>query len=289
VYVYSGSLGLYCLDAKTGKQVWKIDMIREHGGKALSWSNAMSPVIDGDLLYVAAGGSGESFLGIDKSTGKVVWKSGSEKLSYATPVVADILGQRQVIFLVQSGLVSVMPDSGKELWRFKFDYKTATGASPIVCGDIVCCSAGYGVGGGGCKITKTGSEWKATQIWRSVGNKDVASHWSTPVYKDGYLYGLFSYRGFGDGPMKCIDVATGKVMWEHAGFGAGQVILAHDKVIALADDGEVVIVDPKPDAYKEVAREQAIEGKCWSTPALSDGKLYVRSTKEGACFDLSGK
>ena len=289
VYGYTSDLVLYCLDAKTGKKVWTIDMIKEYGGKNVTWSNAASPVIDGELIFVAAGGPGQSFLGVDKKTGKVAWKSGTEDITHATPVVADILGTRQVIYFVRSGLVAVSPTTGKELWKYPFKYSTSTAASPVVCGDIVYCSAGYDVGAGAAKITKSGSEFTAAQIWRNPGNKNIPNHWSTPVFKDGYLYGMFSFKRYGVGPLKCVEVATGKVVWEQPNFGAGQVILAKDKLLALADDGELVVVDPTPDSYKEVARMQAVSGKCWSTPALSDGHVYIRSTKEGACYDLSAK
>lgn len=289
VYVLSTNLLLNCLDVKTGKTVWTQNLIKEYAGHNVGWGNAASPVIDGDLLFVAAGGAGESFLGLNKKTGQVVWKSGSEKITHATPVVATILGVRQVIFFVQSGLVSVAPDSGKELWRYPFQYSTSTAISPVVCGDIVYCSAGYDVGGGACKIAKAGDALTATQIWRIPGNKFVANHWSTPVYKDGYLYGMFSFKRFGVGPLKCVEVASGKIAWQQPGFGAGNVILVNGKLLALTDDGQLVAIDPTPGEYREIARYKAIEGKCWSTPAMSNGRIYVRSTKEGACLDLAGK
>jgi hypothetical protein len=84
-----------------------------------------------------------------------------------------------------------------------------------------------------------------------------------------------------------VDLKTGQIKWEQPGFGAGQVLLAGDKLLALADDGQVVLVEPSPDGYKELARIKAVAGKCWSTPALSQGRLYIHSTKESACFDLS--
>lgn len=289
VYVYTSDLVLHCLDANTGKPVWSVDMVKKYGGHNVAWSNAASPVIEGDLVYVAAGGKEQSFLAIHKKTGQVAWKSGSEQITHATPVVDTVLGQKQVIFFVQSGLVSLNPDTGKELWRYPFRYSTSTAASPVVCGDIVYCSAGYDVGGGACKITKNGDAFTAKEIWRTPGNKQVPNHWSTPVYKDGYLYGMFSFKRYGVGPVKCVEVATGKVMWDQPGFGAGNVILAHDKLLALADNGELVAIDPVPTGYKEICRTQAVTGKCWSTPALNDGKVYVRSVKEGACLDLSEK
>jgi outer membrane protein assembly factor BamB len=107
--------------------------------------------------------------------------------------------------------------------------------------------------------------------------------------KDGYLYGMFSFKKYGVGPLKCVELATGKVVWEQPGFGAGNVILVGDKLVALADNGTLVVAEATPAAYKEVSRTKAVAGKCWSTPALSDGRIYVRSTKEGACLDVAGQ
>ena len=76
---------------------------------------------------------------------------------------------------------------------------------------------------------------------------------------------------------------------QQAGFGQGNVILAGDKLLALSDRGDLVVVEATPAAYKELGRFKAVKGKCWSTPAISDGRVYVRSTVEGACFDVSGK
>ena len=118
------------------------------------------------------------------------------------------------------------------------------------------------------------------------GNNPLGCLWSPPVYKDGYVYGMISFKKFATGPLKCVDLKTGAVKWEQRGFGAGNVILVGKHLLALTDYGEVVIVEANPEAYKEVTRFKAVDGKCWSYPAFADGKLFVRSTKEGACFEL---
>lgn len=289
VYVYSAQMVLSCLDANTGAPVWKRDIIADFGGKNIGWQSAMSPVLDGQHVYVAGGGSGQSMLALDKDTGAVVWKTGEEQMTHATPVVATIHDVRQVIFLMQSGLVALDAGSGKPLWKFPFTYRTATGCSPVVSGDIIFCTAGYDVGGAACQVSRHGDEFDAKELWRIKGNATVASLWSTPVCKDGYLYGMISFKKFATGPLKCVDLKTGAVKWQQPGFGAGNVVLAGDDLVALADDGEVVLVQATPAGYKELARAKAINGKCWSTPALSDGRLFVRSTKESACLDLGGK
>ncbi len=286
VYVYSQDTILHCLDTASGKPVWKRDILKEFSGRNIGWRSAMSPVIEGELVYVAGGGAGESMLAFNKTTGAVVWKSGDELMTHATPIVATILGARQVIFLMQSGLVSVEAASGKALWKFPFPYRTASGCSPVVAGDIVFCTAGYQIGGAACQVSKNGARFEAKELWRLRGGEPVASLWSTPVQKDGFLYGMISYKAFGNGPLKCVDLKTGAVKWEQPGFGAGNVLLAGNYVVALADDGRVVLVEATPAGYREAGRLKALEGKCWSNPALSDGRLYVRSTKEGACFEM---
>jgi outer membrane protein assembly factor BamB len=287
VFVYSSAMVLQCLDAASGKALWQKNVIAEFGGKNIGWLSAMSPVVDGDLVYVAGGGAGQSMLAFKQATGELAWKSGDGAITHATPVVATIQGVRQVIYLLQPGLVSVETATGKPLWKYSFPYKVCTACSPVVAGDVVFCTAGYEVGGAACQVVRNGGEFEAKELWRVKGDKDVASLWSTPVEKDGFLYGMISFKRFGSGPLKCVDLKTGAVKWEQPGFGAGQVILAGKYLLALADDGQLVVVEPVPDAYKEVARFKAVAGKCWSTPALSNGHLFVRSTKEGACFDLA--
>jgi len=287
VYVFNQLLVLHCLDAETGKSLWTKDLIKEHAGHNISWKNAASPVVDGKKLFIAGGGPGESLLALNEDTGAVVWKGQDETITHATPVVADILGVRQVIFFAKSGLVSVAEKDGALLWRFPFKFSTSTAASPVVMGDIVYCSAAYGIGGGACKISKQGDSFTATELYKVADNK-LANHWSTPVVKDGYLYGIFSHKQYGTAPLKCVELATGEIKWTQPGFGQGNVILVGDQILALTDDGQLVVVKAKPNAYEEVARAKVLNGKCWTTPALSDGRLYVRSTKEAVCLALAG-
>lgn len=287
VCLLSPALVVYGLDAATGSKVWSRDLMKEHAGRNIGWNSAASVVVDGDLAFVAGGGPGESLLALNRKTGAVVWKAHDEMMTHSTPVAATILGARQIIFFVQSGLLAVAPADGKVLWRFPFRYNVSTAISPVVSGDIVYCSAGYDVGGAACRIAKEGDGFAAKQLWAIPGNALVANHWSTPVCKDGYLYGMFSFKQLKTGPLKCVELATGAIKWTQSGFGQGNVILVGDKVLALADSGQLVLVEATPDAYKEDQRTQAVAGKCWSTPAFSNGRLYVRSVSEGACLEVA--
>lgn len=285
VYAIDSQVTVYCFDARDGKKVWAHDVQKENGGENIRWQNAASPIIDGDILLLAGGGKGQALLGLDKKTGTVKWKGEDDVMTHATPVLAEIFGTRQCIFFTRSGLVSVTPLDGKVLWRAPFPYNTSSAASPVVSGDIVYCSAGYGVGAGAFKISKNGSAFTATELWRKEGN-ELANHWSTPVVKNGHLYGMFSFKKYGEGPLACVDIKTGDVKWEQPGYGPGQVILSGDVIIALTDKGEVVFVKADPAKYNELKREAILKGKIWSYPVLAYNRLFARSTKEGGCWEL---
>lgn len=286
VYTLSSRLVLKCMNAADGKEVWSCDLMKEHGGKNIHWESAASPLIEGDLVYVAGGGTGESLLAFDKKDGHVVWKGQSDGITQATPVAATILGERQIIFFTAKGLVSVTPKTGAVLWRFDFGGNGAAGCSPVVSGDIVYVSKSYGVGSAACKVSKTDGSYTATQIWKLTSN-DLTSHWSTPVAVNGYLYGIFGQAKFATAPLKCLNIATGEEMWSQAGFGPGGVNLVGGNLLVLSDAGELVLVKAAPDAYHEMTRAHILTGKCWNSVAISNGRIYARSTTEGVSLNLT--
>lgn len=285
VYAIDANLGVYCFSAVDGKPVWSHDVLKEYAGVQIKWQNAASPLIDGNVLMMCGGGAGQALLGFDKKTGNVLWKGEDDKMTHATPIVAEILGVHQAIFFTQKGLVAVNPLDGKVIWRADYKFAVSTAASPVVWNDIVYCSAGYNVGAGAFRISKSGDGFKADPIWRKEGN-DLANHWSTPVVKDGFLYGMFSFKEYGKGPVACVDIRTGDVKWKQEGFGPGQVILADKTIVAISDKGEIVFIDANSEKYTELKREQVVKGKVWSYPVLAYDHLYARSTTEGGCWEL---
>lgn len=287
VYLVGAYLVFSCLDADTGRILWQRDLVKEYGGTVLRWRSAASPVFGGDLIFINAGGPDQAFLAFRKD-GSLAWKKGDDLPTHSTPVPATIHGVRQIIFFTQSGLVSLLPQNGAELWRYPFPFVFSAAMSPIIYKDIAYCSAGYGVGAGACRITKTGSAFKAAEIWRHSG--DTINQWTTPICKDGYLYGIFGHKEFGDAPLKCIEMATGKELWSQPGFGSGgATILTGNHVLVQADQGPLVLVEATPKGYREAARTQPLGGKCWTMPVISHGRIYVRNTKSAVCLDVSRK
>lgn len=277
VFVYDADMKLHCLNLKTGQPVWAQDIASDFAGRNIKWENATSPILHKSLVIVAGGGPGQSFLAFDVKTGQNVWKTGDELMTHATPQVATINGREQVVFYVQSGLLALDVDTGRELWRTPYKFNVSSAASPVTSNNLVYCSAGYSVGAGLFEVTDSN---EVIDVW--VKPNKLMNHWSTPVVKDGYLYGLYEFKKYGRAPLQCVDLKTGEIKWKQRDFGPGNCILVGDKLVVLSDAGEVVVARANPNAYEELARSDAVSGKCWSTPAFSDGNIFVRSTEQAA-------
>ena len=286
VFVYGSQFELFCLNSETGNLIWKRDILNEYDGEMIKWQNAMSPLVMKNRVLVSGGGEGQSFLAFNKEDGSLLWKTGEGTVGHVTPMLATIDDVEQALFMVRSELVSLDPQTGKELWTYPFKFGTSMAASPVVWKNMVHLTAGYGIGGACIEVNKAGDEWEVDELWRIRGNTRTASIWSTPVAHEGYLYGFYSHKEYGIEAFKCLDMRTGEVMWQKEGFGLGQLIMAGGKLFAITDYGRLHVIAPNSESYTEIANTEIIDGKCWSTPAISDGHIFIRSTTTGACYDL---
>jgi outer membrane protein assembly factor BamB len=294
VYVLTSYLRMACLDINDGHIVWSRDLVADYGGTVISWENAASPLIEAGLIFMNCNASGQRLLALHQADGTEAWKGQDDPMTQASPVIATIANVRQVIFFAQSGLVSVARDTGSFLWRYPFPFSVATAASPVVANDVVYCSAAYGVGAGAVQITNSGPSLSTNEVWRTPGAS--MNHWATPVYLNGYLYGVYGQAG-STTSLRCIQLSTGTEMWRQSGSGSGGVLVVSGLVLMTTEDGYVVLVNPDPGGYTELARYQALDGsfssiaglpvKCWNVPAISNGRLYIRSTTEAVCLDVA--
>jgi outer membrane protein assembly factor BamB len=120
------------------------------------------------------------------------------------------------------------------------------------------------------------------------------NHWATPVHHQGFLYGIY---GQSSTSLRCIDLATGAQKWSRSGFGYGSVLLVNGILLVLSDGGGLRLVEANPTGYVEIDSYQALDGsrssvaglpvRCWNVPAISNGRIYVRSTTEAVCLDVS--
>jgi outer membrane protein assembly factor BamB len=295
VFVLSSYHKLWRLNAMDGAVIWRKDLPALYGGEVIPWQNAASPLIENGLIYINANCNTQTLLALRTSDGEPAWRSQDVAMTHATPVLATIHGVRQVIFATQDGLVSVDPLAGAPLWRAEYPipYTICIGVSPVVDEDMVFATGAqvYGMESMALRVDLSDGVWTTTRLWAT---NNPTSHWMTPVARQGFLYGQFGIQSFDsvNAQLKCVDLRTGVVKWSVNGFGRGATVLVDDYLVSLTERGQLVLVRPNPTAYTELARFTAIPNyfgdtnKCWNGPAVSDGRLFVRSTAYVAAFDL---
>ncbi len=291
VYTVSRSGLVYCLDAKSGKKIWCRDMVKEFAGRRPQWYYSMSPLVDGDAIIICPGGINSSVAALNRLTGKTIWRGGgSDEPGYATPVAAVINGVKQYVIFTATALIGVDAAAGKLLWRFPWttplepavdteaarDHFNANAAVPIVIGNSIFITTGYGHGSALIEINGN----KATAKWQS---KAMQSQYSSPVYKDGYIYCTSDPRS-----LVCLDIKTGAAVWRKDGINRGGGLAAVDGMLMVMDGvrGEMILVSMTPKSYQEIGRFTPLGGESRTAPVIADGYLFVRNRKSLACINL---
>ena len=111
----------------------------------------------------------------------------------------------------------------------------------------------------------------------------MKNKFTSSVLHEGHIYGL------DESILACVDAATGDLKWKAGRYGYGQILLAGDHLIVLTEDGELALVRATPARHDELARFQAIDGKTWNHPVITDGRLLVRNAREMAAFDVRAR
>jgi outer membrane protein assembly factor BamB len=279
VYTLSHEGDLFCLAAASGKVIWRKNLQRDFGGSRERWGYAGSPLVDGNLVLVDSGGEGASTVALDKTTGALKWKAGSDSAGYSSPVAFNLAGTRCVAVFKGDALVGLDAANGQELWRYPWKTSYDVNApTPVVFGDKIFITSGYGTG---CALLQV-RPGKVTQLWR---NKNMRSQLGSPVLVRGYIYGIDG--NVGGGELRCLDLASGEIKWKQ-NIGGGTLIAADGHLLALNERGELIVVEASPTSYREAARAQVLGGHCWVAPAVADGRIYCKNN-EGTLVCLDGR
>lgn len=216
----------------------------------------------------------------DKITGEPRWRAVNEKIAYASPVVTELQGTRQMLVFTGGRFLGMNPADGAVHWEFpwKVQYDNAIAQPVVVAANRVFISAGYGKGCALLEFKRTGDQWSVEELWR---NLNLKNKFSSSVLHEGFLYGLDEDR------LVCVEVATGRKAWKDGKYGYGQIVLAGGHVIVACGDGDLALVKCNPVRHEEIARFPALDGKTWNHPVLADGRLLIRNATKMACFDVS--
>lgn len=291
VYALGGQGLLVCASAKDGKIVWQKSLVADLGGKLQDWGYTESPLIVGDKVIVTPGGSQGTLAALNRKTGEVVWRSTdvTDPAQYSSPILISHGGKQQIVQLVTKRVFGTDPETGKVLWQADFPGRVAVIPTPVYHDGIVYVTAGYGVG---CKAVKLSDDGKSAETLYE-NNKVMKNHHGGVVLVDGHLYGHSDGYGW-----VCQELATGKEVWVHKGFGKGATHYA-DGMLYCVDEksGDVVLAEASPKGWSEKGRfrldplstQRNKQGGIWPHPVVVGGKLYLRDQEYLFCFDVKGK
>ena len=279
---------LNCLDAATGVLVWTHNMLEDAGSPNLSWGQCGSPLIVDDLVIVSPGANNEAskakksaVIAYRQLDGAKAWAVADGRGSYASPHLATLNGERQVLIVFGHGIEGLSPKTGENRWSFLWENsQRINAAQPLAVGDTrVLIGSGYGKGSVliGFQPNDKWGAWDALERWQS---KQFKLKFNGAVRRGDHVYGL------DEGMLTCLSLKNGKRLWKQGRYGYGQMLLVEDKLLILSEEGDVVLVPATSETPRELARFHAIDGKTWSHPVLSRGRLLVRKSDEAACFDL---
>jgi outer membrane protein assembly factor BamB len=290
VYTFGITGVLTCYETATGVQKWQVDTLKEFAARNLFFGMACSPLVEGDLVLVNVGGKGASIVAFDKNSGQAIWKSLDDGASYSSPIAFGEGPARQVVFLTQQGLVSLKPSDGSVFWKFPLvDKLLESSTTPARCGDILVASS-ITYGSVGLHLENKDDRPAASEMWK---NEALTSYFSTPIaVGTDHIYMVTGTKPpaiFNQAKLHCLDAKTGKDLWPKpkvvGQYHATLLRTGDSKLLMLEEAGSLVLLDPDPKEYKELARSKVC-GHTWAHPALANGRLYVRDDKEVICLKL---
>ena len=283
VYTLNAAGLLYCLDAADGKVVWQRDLARDYPLRESFFGVGGSPILEGGLLLINVGAKDAGIVAFDARTGKEKWKATDQPASYSSPVAATVAGQRVVVFFTREGLVMLDPATGTvratKRWRSRQN-ASVNAATPLVVDDHIFLTACYDTG---AVLLKAGRD-SVEEVWKS--DACLSCHFSTPVYHEGVLYGFHGRVDVEGARLRAVDWKTGKVLWDREGVNSGSLIAVDGHLLVMKEDGELLLVEATPTAYREKAKAAVLTRPCRAQIALADGRLFARDKKRLICLKV---
>ena len=282
VYTFGRSGDLVCWRLSDGQKLWHKN-VTDEGGQEPTWGHSSSPLIYDNLVLVQGGGSCRT-IAYEKETGKVVWKSGNGLPGYAALKTMEIDEKTIILAFHGTGLAALDLVGGTNLWNVNWPTSYDVNATtPLVSGDRVFITSGYGTGSMLLKVSQTGAD----SLWYL---KSFASHHSDPYVIGGYLYGYSGNSFQNKGAFKCIDLKNGDEKWSTNDMGWGTCVLVDGYLLCCDIKGNLFLMKPDPETFTQVTSLASalgdIRGPVWTMPVVANGKLFLRFKQKMICYDI---
>lgn len=262
---------LVCLDAATGKEVWRFDFVEKFQSPLPAFGFVCSPLVDGDSVYVQAGAA---CVRLRKQTGELIWRSfeddgGMMGSVFSSPIFAEIAGKRQLVVQARIKIAGLDPESGQVLWSRPIPADRGMNIfTPVVFGDSFFCSA-YGGGSRRCDVSRRDDAFDVSQKWEGK----FQGYMSTPIVIDGHAYMHLRNQRF-----MCLDLETGKEKWTTSQiFGKYWSMVANgDQILALDEKGILYLIRATPEKFDLVDSRKIAPAETWAHLAVCGDELVIR-------------
>ena len=274
---------LACLDARSGKPAWRVDLTRDLGGSAPQWGYSESVLVDGPVVLCTPGGQRATMAALNKKNGRPVWAAPiGDPAAYSSIIKANLAGVPQYVTLTGKGVIGVAAKDGTPLWRY--DRPANSTASIPTCihyGQTIFGASGYGTGGGAVWIKRSGNGFVAEELYFT---KDMQNHHGGVIRVGDYLYGASN-----PGILTCINYRTGETVWRERKPGKCSLLYADGMLYCRDEKGPITLVEATHEGYREHGRfdqPDRSEREAWPHPVIADGKLYIRDQDVLLCYQV---
>jgi outer membrane protein assembly factor BamB len=280
VVTFGASAILSCLDANTGKVLWK----RENPANVVpQFFTGMSPLIVDNLCIVHVGtkDNGE-VLALDLNTGNEKWKWAGDGPAYASPSIMTIDGKKHLIVQSEKSLMALSMTDGKLIWQIAtlVQQRFYNSVSPYVDGQTIFYS-GQGTGTKALKVEKSGNEYVTKELW---SNTEIGAKWNTPVLKDGFLYGFTDQKR-----IYCLNASTGITAWIDNAVNSdfATIVDCGPVLIGLPSTQTLLVLKPESSAYTEIAKYKVSETPIYAFPIVAGNSIYIKDAESLTLYKIN--
>lgn len=293
IYLASGMGQVTCVDAFTGKQIWTVDANTQFKGEPNKWGIAESVAISDKAVFYVTGGEETSVIALDKSDGKLLWKTKSlgGTRAYASSSIIEKAGLRLLLAQTANDLMGINIENGEIVWSYNViqHHKGQSGVgantnTPLYYNNEIFITSGYDHPALMFSLAEDGRS--VTLKW---SNPDFDNHIGGVVKVGGHIYGS-NWVGNGGGNWMCVDWETGKTMYETKWFNKGSIISADNLLYCYEEKtGHLGLINPMPEKFDLISsfKVNQGEGPHWAHPAIFDGKLLVRHGEHLMIYNLN--
>jgi len=278
-----------CLDAKTGELAWKIDLVREYNTTVPPWYAGQCPMIDNGRVILAPGGDA-LVMAVDIASGEVIWRTPNHKewgMTHSSIIPMEFSGKKFYVYCASEGVVGVSAEDGELLWETRdWKIRIANVPTPVEVGDgrLFFCG-GYEAGSVMIKLTDKDGVITPETLFR-LGPKKFGSAQQTPIFYNGYLYGVRP-----DEQLVCLDL-DGQEVWTSTSankFGLGPYILIGSTIYVMNDTGLLSRVEATHAEFRLLDSSLVLKdgAHSWGPMAYVSGRLIVRDMTRLSCIDLT--